>query len=166
MRIPVWFSRSRSQESRIIFTHSFVLCVQAFAPEIHGHLVGRSPPTNDVHTRDHTSTYSANDVHPLISDSGIRNILGLGADQELSLRILTDPPLGQRPSQSTKNLCQLAILGSPERKLTVVGICEALKERFEWFRCRPEGSWRVRSAFCDASVSTVKCCHRRLFVAP
>ena len=37
----------------------------------------------------------------------------------------------------------LAILGSPNKRLTKTGICEALEERFEWFRANPDQGWQV-----------------------
>ena len=79
------------------------------------------------------------------SDDAIRQILGLRAEQELSLRALADPPAGQRPEYPKPVLPVLAILGSPERRLTLQGICQALEERFEWFRNNwNDKSWQVR----------------------
>ena len=72
--------------------------------------------------------------HTFPTPTAIRRILGLGPEQEPSLRSLADPPAGERPEYPKPVLPALAILGSPERRLTLQGICEALEDRFEWFR--------------------------------
>lgn len=80
------------------------------------------------------------------SDAEIRQFLGLSPDQELSLNALADPPAGQRPGQSIPTLSQLAILGSPTKRLTLQEIYQALEDRFEWFRLnRDDKSWQVRA---------------------
>lgn len=86
--------------------------------------------------------------HP--SDAEVRHFLGFHQGQKLDLDSLKDPPPGHRPSQIIKHLAVLAILGSPDRKLTFDGICNALERRFEWFRLRASGeeaSWKVSRCF-------------------
>ncbi|KAI0749389.1 hypothetical protein C8Q80DRAFT_1074468, partial [Daedaleopsis nitida] len=76
-------------------------------------------------------------------DDDVRRILGLNPDQELSLNALADPPAGQRPGQSIPTLSQLAILGSPLKRLTLQEIYQALEDRFEWFRLNTgDKSWQ------------------------
>ena len=77
-------------------------------------------------------------------DDKIRAILELDQGEPLSLNALSNPSLGGRPCQKISLLVQLAILGSPNKRLTKRGICEALEERFEWFRANPEQGWQVR----------------------
>ena len=88
---------------------------------------------------------SGDDAYIPTSDAEVRRILGLSPDQELSLRALPDPPPGQRPGQSIPTLSQLAILGSPNKRLTLQEIYQALEERFEWFALNQhDKSWQVR----------------------
>ena len=92
---------------------------------------------------------SGGNTYTLIFDDEIRRIFDLSADQEVSLRALKDPPAGQRPGYPIFILCQLAILGSPHRQLTLQGIYQALQDRFEWFRNNPDDkSWKVRAFSC------------------
>ncbi|KAI0775283.1 hypothetical protein BD413DRAFT_471635, partial [Trametes elegans] len=87
--------------------------------------------------------FSGDDAVYNTTDAEIRHILGLDHDQEISLETLADPPPGQRPGHSIPVLSQLAILGSPNKRLTLQGIYEALEERFEWFRQnRHDKSWQ------------------------
>ena len=79
-------------------------------------------------------------------------MLGLAQDDPLSLNALLDPSPGQRPCQSISLLVQLAILGSPNKRLTKKGIYQALEERFEWFRANPEQGWQVRPLYLRRPV--------------
>ncbi|EJF64747.1 hypothetical protein BD309DRAFT_839469, partial [Dichomitus squalens] len=86
---------------------------------------------------------SGDDAYIPTSDAEVRRILGLSPDQELSLRALPDPAPGQRPGQSIPTLSQLAILGSPNKRLTLQEIYQALEERFEWFALnKDDKSWQ------------------------
>ncbi|KAI8980119.1 hypothetical protein BD414DRAFT_420909, partial [Trametes punicea] len=86
---------------------------------------------------------SGDDAYYHTSDDEIRRYLGLGPDEPLSLDALSDPPSGQRPGQSIPILSQLAILGSPKKRLTLQEIYHALEQRFEWFRNnRHDKSWQ------------------------
>ncbi|KAI9057306.1 winged helix DNA-binding domain-containing protein, partial [Trametes sanguinea] len=86
---------------------------------------------------------SGDDAVYRTTDDEIRRYLGLGPDEPLSLDALADPPPGQRPGQSIPILSQLAILGSPNKRLTLQEIYLALEHRFEWFRNnRHDKSWQ------------------------
>ncbi|KAI0359951.1 winged helix DNA-binding domain-containing protein, partial [Trametes cingulata] len=86
---------------------------------------------------------SGDDACYQTNEDEVRRMLGLSPDQELSLNALADPPPGQRPGQSIPILSQLAILGSPSKRLTLQEIYHALEERFEWFRMnRHDKSWQ------------------------
>lgn len=108
-----------------------------------------APQSQD--TQAYTSTPSSplrsgDDAFIPTSDADVRRILGLSPDQELSLNALADPPPGQRPGQSIPTLSQLAILGSPNKRLTLQEIYQALEDRFEWFgQNRDDKSWQVRN---------------------
>jgi hypothetical protein len=52
----------------------------------------------------------------------------------LDLSIIPDPEPGGKPDQPIKNLLELAIFGSPEHRLTVKELYEAMAMRFEWYR--------------------------------
>lgn len=105
------------------------------------------PQSYDNHGHGNASTSHlrvGDDAYIPTSDDDIRRILGLGPDQELSLNALADPPPGQRPGQAIPTLSQLAILGSPLKRLTLQEIYQALEDRFEWFRNnRDDKSWQV-----------------------
>ncbi|KZT02565.1 winged helix DNA-binding domain-containing protein, partial [Laetiporus sulphureus 93-53] len=64
----------------------------------------------------------------------LRQLLGLGPDEEVNLYALPDPPPGERPNYPLPTLIKLAIFGSPRKRLTLQEIYAALQERFEWFR--------------------------------
>lgn len=108
-----------------------------------------APQTQDTQAFASTSSSplrSGDDSYIPTSDADIRRILGLSPDQELSLNALADPPPGQRPGQSIPTLSQLAILGSPNKRLTLQEIYQALEDRFEWFaQNRDDKSWQVRA---------------------
>ena len=59
-----------------------------------------------------------------------------------SVRDSLDPD--GKPNQPLQLLVQLAIYGSPRKKLTLQEIYSALKERFPYFRNRPDVAWQVR----------------------
>ena len=112
------------------------------------HLPSAAPPQSyDGYNYGNASTSHlrvGDDAYIPTSDADIRRILGLGPDQELSLNALADPPAGQRPGQAIPTLSQLAILGSPQKRLTLQEIYQALEDRFEWFRNnRDDKSWQV-----------------------
>ncbi|EIW57510.1 winged helix DNA-binding domain-containing protein, partial [Trametes versicolor FP-101664 SS1] len=78
-----------------------------------------------------------------VDDDEIRQLVGLQPHEEISLAALADPPNGRRPGQSIPLLSQLAILGSPQRRLTLQEIYRTLEDRFEWFRLnKHDKSWQ------------------------
>lgn len=61
----------------------------------------------------------------------------------ISLRSLPDPQPGRRPLYPYAVLALLAIHGSPERRLRLEQIYDAVEERFEYYRNQPTGAWKV-----------------------
>ncbi|KAJ7605816.1 hypothetical protein FB45DRAFT_691803, partial [Roridomyces roridus] len=73
----------------------------------------------------------------------LRRQLCLHISVPVDLWAIADPPDGQKPFASLPTLVKLAIHGSPERRLTLQGICDALVDRFEWFRVhRADEAWK------------------------
>lgn len=73
----------------------------------------------------------------------LRIKLGLQPGDPINLWSLPDPEPGKRPNHSYPMLVRLAIYGSPNQRLTLKGIYEAIEERFEYYRARPKGAWKV-----------------------
>ena len=77
----------------------------------------------------------------------IHEILGLEPGTPISLDSLADPEPGQKPEYTYATLVKLAIYSSPQKKLTLQEIYEALERRFAWFReNRGDKSWQVRTS--------------------
>ncbi|KAL6298648.1 hypothetical protein BKA93DRAFT_743792, partial [Sparassis latifolia] len=73
----------------------------------------------------------------------LRQLLGLGPEEEVSLFSLADPPPGEKPSYPYPTLIKLAIHGSPKMRLTLQEIYDALQERFKWFEDnQSETAWK------------------------
>ncbi|KAI0671653.1 hypothetical protein C8Q78DRAFT_972555, partial [Trametes maxima] len=107
------------------------------------------PPSDEPHHLDDcydgmpSALYCGDDGYYPMTEDDIRRHLGLTPDQPIGLGALADPPAGQRPGQTIPVLSQLAILGSPDKRLTLQGIYDALMERFEWFRSnRSDKAWQ------------------------
>lgn len=76
----------------------------------------------------------------------IHKYFGLSPGTPICLDSLPDPPEGEKPQYTYATLVKLAIWSSPQRKLTLSGIYEALENRFSWFRIREhQTAWKV----CD-----------------
>ncbi|KAJ7656228.1 fork head domain-containing protein, partial [Mycena rosella] len=61
----------------------------------------------------------------------------------VDLWAIADPPDGQKPFASLPTLVKLAIHGSPHKRLTLQGICDALVARFTWFHeHRQDDAWK------------------------
>ena len=73
----------------------------------------------------------------------LREMLGLGPNDTVDLNSLSDPPPGAKPSYPYPVLIQLAINGSPRKRLTLSEIYSAIEERFEWFRTTEDKAWQV-----------------------
>ena len=55
-------------------------------------------------------------------------------------------PRDAKPNYPYPTLIRAAILGSPRQALTLQGIYDALRERYEWFRDHwQDKAWKVRS---------------------
>jgi hypothetical protein len=78
-------------------------------------------------------------------EPNLRQILGMGPNQEISLSALDDPPPGEKPNYPYPTLAKLAIHGSERKKLTLQEIYSALEDRFEWFKQRStsDTAWKV-----------------------
>ncbi|KAI0076201.1 winged helix DNA-binding domain-containing protein, partial [Panus rudis PR-1116 ss-1] len=72
----------------------------------------------------------------------VRAMLGLKPDQEVNLHALLDPQPGEKPSYPYPILIQLAILGSPRKRLTLAEIYSAIEDRFEWFKNTNDKAWQ------------------------
>ncbi|KAJ6507482.1 fork head domain-containing protein [Mycena vulgaris] len=73
----------------------------------------------------------------------LRKQLCLLPDVIVDLWAIADPPDGQKPFASLPTLVKLAIHGSPQRRLTLQGICDALISRFTWFHDhRQDDAWK------------------------
>ena len=94
---------------------------------------------------------------PDIPDPGpaLRELLGLGEDEEVSLYTLEDPLDGEKPGWPYPTLIKLAIYGSPNKRLTLQEIYAAVENRFKWFRDSPDKAWQVcpRCMRFNAAVS-------------
>ncbi|CAK5270910.1 unnamed protein product [Mycena citricolor] len=64
----------------------------------------------------------------------LRQQLCLLPNVQVNLWAIADPVDGAKPYASLPTLIKLAIHGSPQRRLTLQGICDALIGRFTWFR--------------------------------
>lgn len=76
----------------------------------------------------------------------LREMLGLGPNDNVDLNSLSDPPAGAKPSYPYPVLIQLAINGSTRKRLTLSEIYTAIEERFEWFRNTEDKAWQVSGA--------------------
>ncbi|KAI0926161.1 hypothetical protein AcV5_008692 [Taiwanofungus camphoratus] len=99
---------------------------------------GLALPSNS-HSTQPMSHLFLSTSHSLSSDlpdptPNLRQLLGLGPDEEVSLYALADPPPGEKPNYPYPTLIKLAIHGSPKKRLTLQEIYAALEERFQWFR--------------------------------
>ncbi|KAJ7722946.1 hypothetical protein B0H16DRAFT_1599560 [Mycena metata] len=73
----------------------------------------------------------------------LRRQLCLHPGFPVDLWAIADPPDGQKPFASLPTLVKLAIHGSPHKRLTLQGICEALIGRFTWFHeHRQDDAWK------------------------
>lgn len=86
---------------------------------------------------------------PVDPESRLRQFLRLRSDEEVSLRSLPDPPNGAKPNYPYPTLIQLAIQGSPQKRLTLQEIYTALEQRFQWFREHSnDKAWQVCRRLC------------------
>lgn len=97
----------------------------------------RAPPLTD---------YASTDVIPDATEH-VRKALGLGPNQEVSLASLDDPPPGQKPQYSYPALIQLAILGSPRKRLTLSEIYTSIEARFEYYKLSQDNAWQVSTYY-------------------
>ncbi|EIW79095.1 hypothetical protein CONPUDRAFT_36475, partial [Coniophora puteana RWD-64-598 SS2] len=71
------------------------------------------------------------------AESFLRSKLRIPAPTKLDLWALPDPPAGEPPSHPYRVLNCLAIWGSPQRRLQLREIRQALMDRFDWYREHP-----------------------------
>ena len=86
------------------------------------------------------------DYNPDMHDPepALRELLGFGPDEEVSLNSISNPPNGEKPGYPYPTLIKLAIYGSPHKRLTLQEIYQSLTERFDWFRNNiDEKAWQV-----------------------
>ncbi|KAH8117644.1 hypothetical protein DFH11DRAFT_1036457 [Phellopilus nigrolimitatus] len=74
----------------------------------------------------------------------IHQYFGLSPGTPICLDSLQDPPPGHKPAYTYATLVKLAIWSSPQRRLTLAGIYEALESRFPWFKqCENPNAWKT-----------------------
>ncbi|KAI5119529.1 hypothetical protein M0805_002551 [Coniferiporia weirii] len=74
----------------------------------------------------------------------IHQYFGLSPGTPICLDSLADPTPGQKPAYTYATLVKLAIWSSPQRRLTLSGIYQALQNRFEWFKdCENPNAWKT-----------------------
>ena len=74
----------------------------------------------------------------------IHRYFGLPPEIPICLDSLADPPPGHKPPYTYATLVKLAIWSSPQRRLTLSGIYQALEQRFPWFKeCKNPNAWKV-----------------------
>lgn len=72
----------------------------------------------------------------------LRQKLKLAPGRPVDLWALEDPLPGKRPNYPYPLLVRLAIQGSPNKRLTLKEIYEAIENRFEFYRNSPNGAWK------------------------
>ncbi|EAU85223.1 hypothetical protein CC1G_06239 [Coprinopsis cinerea okayama7 len=72
----------------------------------------------------------------------LRQKLQLPPGVPINLWALADGEPGQRPPHPYPLLVSVAIWGSPQKRLTLKGIYQAIEERFEYYRNNPKGAWK------------------------
>ncbi|KAI3605709.1 hypothetical protein WG66_011980 [Moniliophthora roreri] len=90
----------------------------------------------------------------------LRRAHNLPARLPVHLNSLPDPPPGVRPPQTLPCLMQLAIWGSPNKRLSRAEICEAIATRFEYYRDESTGAWRNTIRHTLSLKSAFKLCDR------
>ena len=83
----------------------------------------------------------------------LRQKLALRPGDAINLWSLPDPEPGQRPPHSYPLLVRLAIYGSPNKRMTLKQIYEAIENRFEYYRNQPKGAWKVSNFFVRPPAS-------------
>lgn len=108
---------------------------------------GESPPDADI-----SQLGLQEDADPT---PRLRELLGLGPDEEVNLWSLGDSPHGAKPNYPYPTLIKLAIQGSPQKRLTLQGIYAALEQRFEWYREHStDKAWQVSTTFFELMSDT------------
>lgn len=78
----------------------------------------------------------------------LRQRLHIPPGLPVDLSSIPDPTHGERPTQKLQHLVELAIFGSPRKKLALQDIYAALANRFTWYReNQHDESWKVRIYF-------------------
>ena len=74
----------------------------------------------------------------------MREAFHLSGVMDLTLESLEDSPPGVRPTYSMPTLAPLATHGSPEKRLTLQGIINAIQDRIEWYAAQADSNaWKV-----------------------
>uniref|UniRef100_A0A0W0EYA4 Fork-head domain-containing protein n=1 Tax=Moniliophthora roreri TaxID=221103 RepID=A0A0W0EYA4_MONRR len=104
------------------------------------------------------------DIDPLEIENYLRNAHNLPSRLPVHLNSLPDPLPGERPLQTMPALMQLAIWGSPRKRLSNNEICEAIANRFQYYRERdgPTAPWRNTIRHTLSLKSAFKMCPREL----
>ncbi|KAK6980970.1 hypothetical protein R3P38DRAFT_3116952 [Favolaschia claudopus] len=104
---------------------------------------GNSQPSPMSHSSQpsHASDLSPAPINPDPTTTYLLTRLNLPPTTPLTLALFPLPPAGERPTAPLIALVQVAIWSSPERRLTLQGIYDALMRRFVWYRENPNGPW-------------------------
>ncbi|KAK7049914.1 Forkhead box protein D2 [Paramarasmius palmivorus] len=113
------------------------------------HLTHSSTLYNTSHDSSgyYSGTYALSSEHvinPVEADNYLRKAHNLPSHLHVHLNSLPDPPPGVRPPQTMPALMQLAIWGSPSKRLSLNEICDAIAARFQYYRDRnePNAPWK------------------------
>ncbi|KAK7043889.1 hypothetical protein VNI00_008055 [Paramarasmius palmivorus] len=133
----------------------------------------RGPPSGTHHGASynfsptmHHGTSSMQNPHsePPITAAEAENYLrrahNLPSHLPVHLNSLPDSPPGIRPPQTLPCLMQLAIWSSPNKKLSRTEICDAIAERFDYYRDEPTGAWRNTIRHTLSLKNAFKLCDR------
>jgi hypothetical protein len=93
--------------------------------------VDNEPPTQHVIARDRQDRPSDSQQSP---EAPPEYIFIPSITNGHGLRALSSPPPGQKPGYAKRVLIRAAIEGSPQQKLRLQDIYEAVEERFEYYR--------------------------------
>ncbi|KAJ7578664.1 hypothetical protein C8J56DRAFT_797389, partial [Mycena floridula] len=69
-----------------------------------------------------------------VLESFLRNQIHIPPNMPVSLQSVPNPPNGERPTQKLQDLVELAIFDSPNKRLALQEIYEALGRQFTWYR--------------------------------
>lgn len=90
-------------------------------------------------------------------ESFLRNQIQIPPNMPVSLQSVPNPPNGERPTQKLQDLVELAIFDSPNKRLALQEIYEALGRQFTWYRnhMSEDNQWKVCLIFLLVLVDSL-----------